>query len=96
MSVSDPIPGDFDREEPRSSGFDVTFSGVVAGSHDFVINALVDGGIVATETDSIVVGDGSGDPDPDPGPVPIPLSARLPLPLGAPGGPGLVTRHRGT
>ena len=72
----------------------MTFTGLVAGSHDFVINALVDGGIVATETDSIVVGDGEPGPGPGPGPSPIPLPAGLPLLLGALGGLGLISRRR--
>ena len=99
VTVSDPILGDFDREETRTFDFDVTFTGLEEGTHDFVIHALIDGGIVATETDRIVVGEGGEpgpgpDPGPGPGPAPIPLPAGLPLLLGALGGLGLISRRR--
>ncbi len=48
--------GTFDRSIDRSFGFDVTFRGDTAGIYDFDIPVLVDGGIVATESDRIVVG----------------------------------------
>jgi hypothetical protein len=79
--------------------FDVTFTGLEEGTHDFVIHALVDGGIVATETDRIVVGEGAEPgpgPGPGPGPAPISLPAGLPPLLGALDGLGLVTRRRRT
>ena len=79
VTVSDPILGSFDREETRTFDFDVTFTGLEEGTHDFVIHALVDGGIVATETDSIVVGEG-GEPGPGPGRdlAPDPRRSRCP------------------
>ena len=48
--------GEYDRSEERSFDFDVTFTGVAEGDYDFEIYALVDGGRVATESDSITVG----------------------------------------
>jgi len=86
VSVSDPIIGDFDREETREFEFDVTFKGLEAGTHEFVIHALVDGGIVATETDRIIV---TGDGTPT-----VPLPAAGLLLLGAIGGLGLTGRRR--
>lgn len=47
--------GSWDRSEARTFDFDVTFTGVEAGTHDFSIYGTVDGGRVATETDHIVV-----------------------------------------
>ncbi len=47
--------GDYDRSVERTFDFDVTFTGLEAGVHDFEINALVDGRIVAVESDHIVV-----------------------------------------
>lgn len=47
--------GDFDRSVERTFTFDVTFTGLEEGTHSFVINALVDRGIVATEDDTIRV-----------------------------------------
>lgn len=56
--------GAFDRSTTRTFEFDVTFTGLVAGVHSFNINALVDGGIVATESDRITVGEGKPVPEP--------------------------------
>lgn len=51
--------GAFDRSIDRTFGFNVEFTGLTVGVHDFTINALVDGGIIATESDRITVtGDG--------------------------------------
>jgi len=47
--------GTYDRSEERTFDFDVTFTGIEEGTHSFSINALVDGGIVATESDIITV-----------------------------------------
>ena len=47
--------GMFDRSVARTFEFDVTFTGLEAGTHSFDTYALVDGGIVATERDGIVV-----------------------------------------
>ncbi len=78
--------GDFTRENSHDFTFDVTFTGTSVGSCDFGINALVDGGIVATEKDSFVVTGG--------GPAPVPLPASLPLLLGALLGSGAFLRRR--
>ena len=57
VAVNPPnIVGNFDRSAVREFEFAVTFTGVAAGNHDFNINALVDGGIVASEHDLIHVG----------------------------------------
>jgi len=58
--------GAFDRSVARDFEFDVTFTGVTPGVYNFPINATVDGGIVATETDNITVV-GVSDPVPDAG-----------------------------
>lgn len=59
--------GSYDRSIARTFDFDVTFDGLAAGDYEFSINALVDGGIVATERDRIVVTGGSGgEPVPEP------------------------------
>ncbi len=47
--------GSYDRSISRTFGFDVTFTGVTPGDYSFGIDALVDGGIVATESDHIIV-----------------------------------------
>lgn len=57
--------GDWDRSTARTFDFDVTFTGLAAGTHDFEVRALVDGGVVAIEDDSITVG-GSSAPVPEP------------------------------
>ena len=44
--------------------FDVTFTGVTPGTYDFPIYAMVDGGIVAIESDSITVGGTPTVPEP--------------------------------
>lgn len=58
--------GAFDRSIARDFEFDVTFTGVTPGVYNFPINATVDGGIVAVETDNITVV-GVSDPVPDAG-----------------------------
>lgn len=73
--------GSWDREEDREFTFDVTFTGREAGLHEFGIGAYVDGGLVATERDRIMV-------------AAIPLPATLPLMLGALGLGGLILRRR--
>jgi hypothetical protein len=55
--------GVFDRSVDRDFGFDLTFTGLTPGAYNFGINALVDGGIIATEADSITVL-GGGVPEP--------------------------------
>ncbi|MBS0152471.1 MAG: PEP-CTERM sorting domain-containing protein [Nitrospira sp.] len=67
VSVSGPITGAFDRSITRTFDYTVTFTGLTGGTHNFSINALVDGGIVATESDRITVaGGGGGSPVPEP------------------------------
>lgn len=58
--------GMYDRSIDRTFTFDVTFTGMVPGTHSFDIHALVDGGVVATESDRITVGEGVP-PVPEPG-----------------------------
>jgi hypothetical protein len=49
------ITGSFDRSIDRTFNFLTSFTGLAGGTYDFGINAMVDGGIVATELDHIVV-----------------------------------------
>lgn len=58
--------GDFDRSVVRTFEFDVTFTGLEEGLHEFDTLALVDGGAVATEFDSITVSE-----------VPVPATLAL-------------------
>jgi hypothetical protein len=53
VSVSGSYTGDFDRSIDRTFEFDVTFTDLEPGTHTFNIYALVDGGRVATESDTI-------------------------------------------
>jgi hypothetical protein len=69
--------GDYDRSTEREFTFNVTFTGATPGTYDFAIDALVDGGIVATEFDEITVAGGDAQ-----GPAPVPEPATLLL-LGA-------------
>jgi hypothetical protein len=55
--------GAYDRSIDRMFSFDVTFTGAAVGVHEFDIAALVDGGEVATERDTITVRDKTGVPD---------------------------------
>lgn len=64
VSTCGPISGSFDRSITRTFNCSVTFTGLTAGDHSFVINALVDGGIVATESDRIIVTGGASVPEP--------------------------------
>jgi hypothetical protein len=54
--------GDYDRSEERTFGFRVTFTGETCGVYDFEVHALVDGGAVAIETDTITVPCGVPEP----------------------------------
>jgi hypothetical protein len=47
--------GTYDRSVDHTFGFDVTFTGLAPGTYSFNTDALVNGGIVATEADRIVV-----------------------------------------
>jgi hypothetical protein len=47
--------GSYDRSVERTFDFDVTFTGDAVGDYMFNIHALVDGGVVATEDDHIIV-----------------------------------------
>ena len=58
--------GSFDRSTSRTFTFDVTFTGLADGEHSFLTRALVDGGVVATESDRITVGGGGGGEVPEP------------------------------
>lgn len=55
VSTSGCHSGSFDRSVDNTFNFTVTFTGDDAGVYDFPIHATVDGGIVATELDSITV-----------------------------------------
>lgn len=56
--------GSFDRSVARTFEFDVTFTGLAGGTHDFLTHALVDGSIVASEADRISVGGSTAVPEP--------------------------------
>ena len=58
--------GNYDRTSTRVFTFDVTFTGLAEGTHAFDTHALIDGGIVASEADTITVGDGGGPAVPAP------------------------------
>jgi len=63
--VGDTAVGLYDRETTRTFEFDVTFTGLAEGVHDFTVDGLVDGGSIAREIDKITVGGGSYDvPEP--------------------------------
>ena len=57
------ISGEYDRSEEREFNFALTFTGVTPGTYDFDVYGTVDGGRVATESDSITV-TGSTVPEP--------------------------------
>jgi len=62
VSTGDCHTGAFDRSIERTFEFDVVFHDLVPGDHSFVIHALVDGGIVATEVDRIISTTGVPEP----------------------------------
>lgn len=76
--------GTWDRSVDRTFTFDVTFTGMLAGLHEFDIGAFVDGGLVAKESDRITVGSVSA----------VPLPGALPMLLGAFGIGGSMLRRR--
>lgn len=57
VEISPAITGEFDRSVERTFEFQVDITALAEGTYDFNINALADGGIVATERDHIEVGD---------------------------------------
>lgn len=59
-----PISGSFDRSSTQTFNCSVTFTGLTSGVHSFVINALVDKGIIATESDRITVAGTAPVPEP--------------------------------
>ena len=59
VTVSPAITGSFDRSIDRTFHFAETITGTAAGTYDFDVNALVNGGSVATESDYITVKKGS-------------------------------------
>ena len=79
--------GSYDRSVARTFEFDVTFTGLEEGTHVFDTHGLVDGGIVASERDTIIVGPGGPVVVAEPGTLLL-LGAGL---LGA----GLIRRRRG-
>jgi len=64
--VGGTFTGDYDRSIDRTFEFDVTFTGLTGGVFSFPTLALVDGGAVARELDTITVGPG-GPAVPEPG-----------------------------
>lgn len=56
-TYSGDIIGTFDRSIDRTFNFTLTLTGLTAGDYSFGVNGLVDGGIVATESDRITVTD---------------------------------------
>lgn len=80
--------GPYTREVARAFDFSVTFTGVSGGVHSFTIDALVDGGVVATESDRITV---SGDVPPPSG---VPEPGVLVLLGSMLGALGFVARRR--
>jgi hypothetical protein len=83
--VGDSAMGDYDRSVDRTFTFDVTFTRNADGDSDFDVFALVDGGIVASESDSF-----PGDPRV----APIPLPAAGWMLMAGIAGIGAVGRRR--
>ncbi|MDV7145550.1 VPLPA-CTERM sorting domain-containing protein [Tropicimonas sp. TH_r6] len=81
VATSPGYSGSFDRSVDRDFTFTASFTGTNPGSCDFEVNALVDGGIVAVESDSITV-------------AAIPVPAAFPMLLAALAGFGLAFRRR--
>ena len=81
VSFTSPYDGVYDRSIDRSFDFGLTFTGLTVGVHEFQINALVDGGIIASEWDTITV-------------TSIPEPATWVMMLAGLSGLGLVAGHR--
>jgi hypothetical protein len=66
VSLPAPIVGSFDRSIARMFNFDdVTFTGLAPGTYNFTIDVVLNGTrVVASETDTIVVGGPTGVPEP--------------------------------
>jgi hypothetical protein len=56
--------GSYDRSTSRTFTYDVTFTALEEGVHDFSTCGLVDGGVAACERDTITVGEGGSVPEP--------------------------------
>jgi hypothetical protein len=88
VSLPSDFTGTFDRSVSRTFDFgDLIITGLTPGVHTFTVNALLDGGIIASETDTITVLGGRGA-----GGVPEPATWGLML-LGF-GGLGAMLRNR--
>lgn len=85
VDISDAHVGDFDRSETRTFEFDVTFTALEEGLHEFSINALVDRNVVGTEHDTFHVKGGA---------AVVPLPAGGLLLLSGLGGLALLRRRR--
>jgi hypothetical protein len=64
-SMGPDITGIFDRSIDRTFEIPATFAGVTAGSYEFPIEAMLDGGRVGSAMDAITVS--AADPAPEPG-----------------------------
>lgn len=87
--AGDTAVGEFDRSMARAFEFDVTFTGAATGEHAFSTHGLVDGGIVASESDRFLVTEGD-----DGGSTPVPEPGALSLLGGALIGFGFARRRR--
>ena len=86
----DTAKGDYDRSTDREFTFEVTFTRAADGETSFFTYALVDGGIVARESDRIGMGGGGGG-----GPSVVPLPASAWLLLAGFGGLAALRRRKG-
>ena len=78
VAVSPGYLGDFTRKEDGSFDFEVSFTALLEGSHEFRMNALVDGLTFATKTDTITVRAAlSGGAGGNPPVIPLPAAGWL-------------------